>query len=339
MTLHLRTNAVWLCMCLSVFFTPLLVSCKSSFQPFTASCKADDEVDSKEREAVNQVALKFVQDALGPDPSAAYTAFSADAKGTVSLEQFVSLFQNRIKPMGPFNTLQATHTYIAKVTGGSREQRVICGNLSNPQTWVAVNTKPGPAEAHVVVKGQTQNNAMVFVVWLIPERGDWNVQYIHSTTAEMVGKSADDLQKMAESENQKQHSFNAFILYAAALQLADRGPFFQLGIRPEIEKRLAEVPRPNILQGQPPFTWNFGESSFKVLNVGPIGVSGKVYLLVDHEVEPWKESKQVERKNRDLITAFAKAYAQYKDAFAGLVIRAHERGGNRGYGTVEENKK
>jgi hypothetical protein len=241
--------------------------------------------------------------------------------------------------MGPFKNLRATHTYIATVTGGSEEQRVICGNISSPETWVAVNAKPGPAEAHVIVEGQTVNNTAVFVVWLIPEQGNWHVQYIDYAIAEMVGKSAADLLKMAEMENQKQHDFNAFILYTAALQLADRGPFFQLGIRPEIEKEIGEVKKPNNLQGQPPFVWDFGKSTFKVLNVGPIGVGGKVYLLIDHEVEPWAEDKEADRQNRDLITAFARTYPEYKDVFAGLVVRAHERGGSRGYGTVDENQK
>lgn len=339
MRLQIRAKSVWLCLLLTVTLVPLVVACKSQLQPFTATCKADDEVSTKDREAVGQVALKFVQDALRPDPSTAYSAFTADAKATVSLEQFVSGFQNVIKPMGPYKDLRVAHTYIARVTGGSQEQRVVCGNLSSPESWVAVNAKPGPAEAHVIVEGQTINNTTAFVVWLIPEQGNWHVQYIHYATAGMVGNSADDLRKMAATENQKHHSLNAFILYAAALQLADRGPFFQLGVRPEIEREMGEVQRPHILQGQPPFTWDLDKSTFKVLNVGPIGVGGKIYLLVNHEVEPWAADKEADRKNRDFITAFAKAYPEYRDAFAGLVVRAHERGGSRGYGTVNENQK
>jgi hypothetical protein len=320
-------------------FSPLVAACQLPFQPFTSSCKANEEISTNDRETVNQVALKFVQDALGPDPSAAYAKFTADAKASVPREQFVSSFQNGIRPMGPFKGMHVAESYVAKVTGGSHEQRVVCGNLSSPQTWVAVNAKPGPGEAHVTVEGDTVNNTMVFVVWLIPEQGNWHVQYVHFATAKMVGKSADDLRRAAEAEQQKQHIFNAFILYAAALQLADRGPFFQLGIRPEIEKEIGAIKRPGNLEGQAPFVWNFGKSTFKVLNVGPMGISGKMYLLIDHEIEPWAENKEADRKNRDLLTAFAGLYPEYRDVFAGLVVRAHERGGNRGFGTVDENQK
>jgi hypothetical protein len=335
----MKTDSAWLCLLLSTTLCPLAVACRSSLQPFTASCKADEEISTKDREAIGQVALKFVQDALGPNPSAAYATFTTDAKENVPLERFVSGFQNGIKPMGPYNGVKVTHTYLAKVTGGVQEQRVVCGNLSSPQSWVAVNAKPGPAEAHVIVEGQTLNNTVDFVIWLITEQGNWHVQYVHYATVGMVGKSTEDLRKMAVAENAKQHGFNAFILYAAALQLADRGPFFQLGVRPDMEKEMGEIPRPPILQGQAPFIWNFDKSTFKVLNVGPIGVSDKIYLLVDHEMEPWAEDKEAERKNRDLIARFAKAYPEYKEAFAGLVAKAHERGGNRGFGTVEQNQK
>jgi len=101
---------------------------QAASQLFTASCKADDEVSAKDRESVGQVALKFVQDALGPNTANAYAAFTVDAKESVPLEQFVSGFQNTIKPMGPFKNLRVAHTYVSKVTGGTQEQRAVCAH-------------------------------------------------------------------------------------------------------------------------------------------------------------------------------------------------------------------
>jgi hypothetical protein len=73
------------------------------------------------------------------------------------------------------------------------------------------------------------------------------------------------------------------------------------------------------------------------LNVGPIGVSQNIYLKIDHEIEPWAKDKDADKKNHELITAFSSSYPEYKHAFAGLVVTAHERGGMRAYGTVSEN--
>jgi hypothetical protein len=194
-------------------------------------------------------------------------------------------------------------------------------------------------EAYVIVEGQTVNNTNAVVLRLRPKEESWAIQSVHFATTGMVGKSADDLRKIAEVEQQRQHSFNAVILYTAALQLADRGPFLQLGLRSEIEKAVTDVAKPPILHGSLPFSWTFDKSSFKVTNVGPIGVGGKIYLLVDHEIEPWSQDKVADQKNRELIAALNKVVDEYKEAFAGLVIRAHERGGNRGFGTVHENDK
>jgi hypothetical protein len=33
-----------------------------------------------------------------------------------------------------------------------------------------------------------------------------------------------------------------------------------------------------------------------------------MYLLIDHEIEPWAEDKEADRKNRDSLTAFAGLY-------------------------------
>jgi hypothetical protein len=326
--------------CLVAIIFLLAPGCNShsqSLQPFLATCKTDAEVSENDLAAVNKVAIEFVQDALGPNPETAYSIFTAEAKGSVNSEKFVAMFKQGIQPNGPYKNLHVAHTYLAQVTGGTREQRVVCGNLSSPEGWVAVNAKPGPAQAHVIVEAQTLNNTWAFVTWLLPEQGNWHVQYTQATITAMVGKNAEDLQRLAESEMHENHNFNAYILYAASSQLAARGPFLQLGIQPEIQKSLETLKPPPILQGQPPFNWQLGKLSFKVLNVGPIGVSQNIYLKIDHEIEPWASDKDADKKNHELISAFSSSYPEYKHAFAGIVVTAHERGGIRGYGTVSEN--
>jgi hypothetical protein len=153
----------------------------------------------------------------------------------------------------------------------------------------------------------------------------------------MVRKTPADLLKMAISEHQKNHNLNAFVLGAAAMQLSARGPFLQLGIQQEIQQSLAGVQAPHELEGSPPFNFQFGKSLYKVLNIGPIGVAGRIYLQIDHEIESWRVDKEADAKNREFLSAFDKAYPECRTVFAGIVIRAHERGGTRGFGTVSEN--
>jgi hypothetical protein len=340
MSMHYGTLRFGRFACLMSIIIPLAPGCNShsqSLQPFLGSCATDSEIYQKDLSTVDKVAMEFVQNALGQNPEAAYAIFTADAKENVSSEEFVAGFRQGIQLSGPFKNLRATHTYIPQVIGGTEEQQAICGNLSSPESWVVVKAKPGQTQAHVIVEAQTLNNTWAFVTWLLREQGNWHVQYIQPTLVAMVGKNAGDLQRMAESETHENHNFNAYILYAGASQLAARGPFLQLGILPEIQKGLETSKAPTILQGQPPFNWHLGKSSFKVLNVGPIGVSQNIYLKIDHEIESWANDKDADKINHELIDAFSSSYPEYKHAFAGLIVSAHERGGVRGYGTVSEN--
>jgi hypothetical protein len=305
-----------------------------------SSCKADDEIPAVARESANQFAMQFVQDALGPNLQNAYASFSADAKTNISYENFVSIFEQAVQPMAPFTDLHVTHTYFPKVTGGDQPRQVVCGNLSSTNSWVAVTAKPGPSQAHIVMEAQTRNNTWAFISWLVSENGSWKVEYIQSAAIAMVGKTAKDLRAEAAREEKKNHNFNAFVLYVTALQFSYRGPHLQLGTQQDIQKEIEQVRAqvPHEFQGRPPFHWQFGPSSFTILKFGPIGVSGKIYLQIDHQMEPWTDDKQADQRNHELISAFANAHPEYKDVFAGMVVRAHEQNGNRGFGTVAENE-
>jgi hypothetical protein len=339
-TKHFKTRiSISALIALITVFVPIgSGSPRQDLQLFTTSCGADGEIPASDRSAPDQAAMGFVQNALGPNPEAAYASFTDDAKSNVNIEQFTSVVKLTIQTMAPFKDLHIAHTYLSKVTGGTQVQSVVCGNLSSPADWVAVTTKPGPAQAHVIVEGQTLNNTWAFVVWLTPEQGIWRVLHFQPAISATVGKTSEDLERMAETEIQRNHDFNAFILSFAALQLTERGPNLQLGIQPEIEKAFKNLRPPHEMQPPAPFIWQFGGAQFKVLNVGLIGIGGKIYLQIDHELDAWGTNEELDKKNHELISAFVDARPEYKYVFSGLVVRAHERGGSRGFASVSENE-
>jgi hypothetical protein len=93
---------------------------------------------------------------------------------------------------------------------------------------------------------------------------------------------------------------------------------------------------PREIQKPPPFSWREGEKSWKILSVGPIAVGGKIYVTISHEVSRIQTESEVDGWNKDLLSYFKNRFPEYSDVFSGVVVRAHERGTNRGYGTVEE---
>jgi hypothetical protein len=96
------------------------------------------------------------------------------------------------------------------------------------------------------------------------------------------------------------------------------------------------VPLAAIGQGQAPFTWQLGGESFRILRLGPIGVGGKVYLIITQELSPWPQDSGADLKNRQSISEVKRAFPEYAAVFAGLVTAAQEKDGNRGFRTVDD---
>jgi hypothetical protein len=109
-----------------------------------------------------------------------------------------------------------------------------------------------------------------------------------------------------------------------------------LGIAETINEDMTHLVAPREIQGPPPFSWREGEKSWKILSVGPIAVGGKIYVTISHEVSQIQTESEVDGWNKDLLSYFKNRFPEYSDVFSGVVVRAHERGSSRGYGTVEE---
>ncbi len=314
-----------------------LVALTCSSEPqFVSSCLENEKIDPRKRSAVEDAALRFTRASLSNDANSAYDQFTTEVKQNLTREQFEASLRQILLPLGSLKDVKAQHTYLLDLIGTS-PQRIVCGNdISRPQGWVAVAAKDVPEQAHVLVGAQALNNAWVFALWLIPEHGQWRVQSFYANAATLADKSGEDVWLLARAEKDKGHFLNAAILYTAAASLAFRGPNFQLGILPTIQEEMQQLSVAEDLKGQPPFLWKGSGRSFKVLQLGPISIGGKTYLVIDHEVEPWKNDEQVEGWSRELMRYFVARFPEYSEIFAGLVIRGRERGSNRLFGTVEE---
>jgi hypothetical protein len=303
--------------------------------PFAFSCAEDDHISAAKREAVDLAAQKFIQTLLSSRAGAAYDLFSEAGKLQVAREQLAAQTAAAIQQFEPKN-LQVQHTYLLTLKGKSPGHAVCATDLSKPTGWESVAVADVPEQAHVVLSADARNNQLVFTVWVVPEKETWKVQSFWMNVATLADKDAEHLWELGRAEKRNQHSFNAALLYAAAAQTSNRGPNFQLGLANAIAEEMSQVSLPSEIQGQPPFTWKTADMTFRILNVGPIAVGGKVYVIIQHEAAPWVNDSQAEALNQKLLAYFKRRFPEYSQVFAGVVVRVHESGGNRGYGTVEE---
>lgn len=306
-----------------------------SVWPTIGICAADNEIRGDKRAALEQVSLNFVQALADSNVEAAYTALSPEAKQAVPRDKLAALVASTIRPLAPFSDVRVVQIYLLNVITSASNARTICGSPASPEGWVSVAVRSGAEQAHVLVDAQTKNNGWTFTLSLASEQ-NWRVNYFHLAPSSLAGKTARDMWDLARSEQQSKRNFNAAILYQTASQLAYRGPNFQLGISSEIQKEALKLQLPPELQGQPPFVWKFGGDEYKIRSVGPIGVGGKIYLMVTQETAPWSADQEADQRNRTLIADFKRAIPEYSSAFAGLVVSAKESGGNRIFRTVDD---
>jgi len=303
-------------------------------------CQTDDEVAEGDRAAYEGPALNFVRALLGPEPSNAYAAVTVAMKQTTTPEAFAAFVRTNVGSLGSMGNLHVAHSYyLTGMSTGTGQYRVLCttvahGSFSVPEGRVLVAATSAPEQAHVIVEGDTRNNTFAFVLWLLPEQGQWRVENMHLTATAMVGKSALEFWSLARAQREHHHDFNAYVLYTTALQLASRGPAFQPGIQAEIEKELGQLQKPRELEGTPPFSWQLDGATFRILKVAPVGMDGKIYLMLSQEVAPWSDAPEVDRENHVLGSAFPKIDPEYTDAFDDLIIEAVERGGARVFRTL-----
>ncbi|MCI0349617.1 MAG: hypothetical protein L0Z53_09355 [Acidobacteriales bacterium] len=320
---------------LAAWFWPPLSSAQAQVGIFTSTCAEDNSIAPSKRAQIDAAALFFIDTLRGSDPGGALDLLTKEAREVSIREQLSQFVEAMVRPYSLKN-FAVQHRYLVHITG-EPALRVICGKLAD-NAWQSVAVVSVPEQAYAVISAEGINNSFAVTLWLIPQEGKWKVQSFWMNLATLADRSPEDLLQLARLEKRHGHNFNAALLYAAASQLVNRGPNFQLGIENDIVAEGSRVTLPVGLAGNPPFELVEGTSTFKVLSYGPIAVGGKIYLAVAHEVAPWSKDEEVDARNKQLMAYFKHRFAEYSDVFAGIVIRAHERGTGRGFGTVEETK-
>jgi hypothetical protein len=304
-------------------------------QPFLGSCGEDAAIDAAKKKAIDSAALNFVQAVFAgsASSSAAFDSMSKTGQAETSQQQMAAAIA-AIRLFEASN-VALQNTYLIRLMGKS-PGRVVCGDLSSPESWESLAAQDVPEQAHVLLSADTRNNKLAITVWLVPEQGKWKVNSFRVNVSSLADKDSFQLWQMARAQQARQHTLNAALLYSAAAQAAERGPNFQLGITQSLSEDIAGLSVPAEIRDQPPFLWKDGEATYTVRNVSPVAIGGKIYLAIVHEASFGQSDAQMDAWNKQLLKYFKQRFPEYSDVFAGLVARAVERGGNRGYGTVDE---
>lgn len=310
-----------------------------SFQ--VGSCKTEDEIAANDRKPFEEVAAKFGENILATRVDSIYEQLSDEVKKASSRERVSAV----IEALGPMlmgiANLRIAHSLFVTSSGWKTDHTAICtlktgGPTAKSSDKVFVAAKPIPKQAHVILEGQSESRSVAVVVWLLPSEATWIIQGFHVVPTRMNGKSAADLAAMARHELKEGRTFNAAMLLAGASDLSFRGPGLQLGTWQELQKELKGLTLPEDLRGARPFIWRFGADTFRIVGIGPVGMNGKMALLIRRETTSVDDGKATDDENRRLIAGFATKHQEYALVFDALVVQAIDPRSGKSLGTVEE---
>jgi hypothetical protein len=302
------------------------------------TCLEDGEIPEATRAALDNRAIAFTNAVLSQDLDLARGMMTEAARGPVTADRFSALFGTMIRTAGPFAAPAAAHTYFVRSAGSGPDARVLCGTLTNNQ-WASVEIRPGVEQGHVVVAVQSRNNEWAFSYWLLPDKNDWQVQYVHMGVSSIVGLSAGQMLERARVERDGGRAFNATLLYAAARGLADYGVALQPGIARPIREDLQKFNPAPELAGHPPFEWTMSGTTYTVAQAALLGVNKKLGIVFMLPQKEWAGNDEADRFNRAFLSAFVTSHPDYSRSFAFLVARALKPDNSGGFGTVYENGK
>lgn len=301
---------------------------------FASSCGEDAHINAAKREAIDSAAMAFAGSLLGPNPSAGFDLLSKETQQSTTREGIAADGQALIRQFDPKN-VSVQHAYLVKLLGKSPGRVVCATDLTKPDGWESLAAADIPEQGHVLLSADVINGHVAIAVWLVPEKTDWKVQNFWLNISSLGDKDSTQLWELANAQKARGHNFNASLLYSAAAQTANRGPNFQMGITRRISEDSSDLVLPEEIKGQPPFLWKNGDSIFRILNVGPVSIGGKEYVIILHEVAPWATDADVDGRNKQLNSYFKQRFPEYTEIFSGIVARAKERGSDRLFGTVD----
>jgi hypothetical protein len=308
---------------------------------FAASCAQDAEVDATKRNMIVRAGVTFMEALLGKDPASAFDLFSKEEQTEITRSQLVEMamgFHKLLEPKG----LTVEHTYLIRMKGQSPERVVCAKDLSRPDGWSSVKVTSTPEQAYVLASANSQNESLAVTIWLVPEDGLWKIHAFSIFVSSLGRQDAGHILELARTQQALGHHLNALLLHYAAASISGRGPLLELGTMEPISAEYFKAQRPAEMAGTPPWYWRNDGGSFKVVQIGSLGIAGKIYVVIDHEVPSKTSNEDMVRVNRDLI-AYFKNLSQSTLMFLpglwpGLMSKALTRGTIRWTRSLDETR-
>lgn len=311
----------------------MLVLCLSPIAVSAQTCLTTSDMDEATRSALVTTAQRF------DDMAARGDAASLRQNAIPSLAANFSGIENAVHDNQA--NLAGTHAsprppFMLKAEGTAPLERAefLCGVFgSQGQTrdsavFVIPNLPPGNYAITILDVASPQGAYTVSFV-LQQQGNDWKLGGFYAKPAQIAGHDGTWFADRAREFKAKGQIRDAWFYYSEARELLVPVPFMATAITDKLYDEMQTVKPPDL----PPMDLVAGTKIYKITDLFPIPVARDFDLLVKYQTADVSDTGRAFQENAVVMKALVAKYPEFREAFAGIVVRAVEPSG-RDYGSM-----
>jgi hypothetical protein len=321
---YARKTAKWL---------PALLISLSAIAAPAQTCLTRSDMDEATEAGLVTTAKRFYDMAARADSASlrqnAITSLASNFSGIENAvkENQANLAGVQAVPRPPF---------LLKAEGTAPLQRAefLCGVFgANGQTrdsavFVIPNLPPGNYGI-VTLDAASPQGAYTVSFVLQQQGGDWRLGGFYVRLAQVAGHDGNWFTERAREFKTKGQNHNAWFYYGEARELLVPVPFMATAITDKLYDEMQTVKPADL----PPVDLAAGTKIYKLTDLFPISVAKDFDLVVRYQSADVSDSGRTFQDNAAVTKALVAKYPEFRDAFAGIVVRAVEPSGTD-YGSM-----
>ena len=312
---------------------PVLLISISAISAPAQTCMTAGDMDQATAAALKSTATRFYDMAArGDSASLRQNAIPGLASNFSGIENAVK--DNQANLSGVPGTPRPA--YLLKAEGSTPLERAefLCGvfgahgQTQDSAVFIIPNLPPG--NYGIVILDAASAQGAYTVSFVLQQLGSqWQLGGFYAKPAQISGHDGTWFADRAREYKTKGQLRNSWFYFGEARELLVPVPFMATATTDKLYDEMQTV-KPSDL---PPLDLVAGGKTFKVTDLFPVAVARDFDLVVKYQSADVSDSGKTFQENMALIKALLMKFPEFRDAYAGIVVRAVEPSG-RDYGSM-----
>lgn len=295
-------------------------------------CTNGSDLDAATRGAIENAALQVFRQAQSGD----YAGLRANSIPAVAssfggIEAAVG--ENQANFKGAQASVRSEYLLDASNTSGSGRTEFFCGVFNSPdRVGFGINNLPRGTYAIAIldVKG---GKSPITLSTVLQNSGGWRLAGFYARPTQLAGHDGDWYVAQARAYKGKGQNHNAYFYYLEGWELLAPVSFMSTIKLDGIADELNSVRPPDLPAPGKPVDLPGNGKTYHVTQLFPTPVGDALDIVVKYQVPSVADQSAAYQDNVNVMKGLLAKYPELRDAFAAVVARAVEPGGND-YGTL-----